>query len=658
MSLPLSIDRAGPGVRALWAELDGNRLAWAFRAYECFVQSLSPEIRERLAHKGHQDEAYVVVFGNTQVGKTTLLMDLMGVSADAMGRVSAVLRGGRESGKSATATAMEYRRSPDQRWGLRVKLKEETHWFDDDSAITLALGDLRKAMERRDLVADEPCVVSIPADCFAQSADQEPAVRMLDLPGDKPSNPTEQAHVHEMARRYVPLADLILLVGRGDSLAFLQPGNLTLPGIEDWQTVPRRFRIITTFSFLAESVRELVRQHHGPADASMYRARLIEQIERFGPLSKEARTPELYFPLEFGASWLATKEKSPDLYERVQPMLDELKRQLHEDIRASTTQRARLEGAVDAHVVIARVRENKKKEAKATLKTLYQQRKAKKGDQLAAKNVAERVGEECQRMKCRLSMLTETRLGQELEKHCTLSPIQLGDPDKTVSGFKWLIATAKSSLARRLEACRINGADLKDTAWFWRGIRVSHHAGTVSKILEDVFGGFEERLDGYVLDKYWRTEEGSDYQEDQVRLRRCIRAAESALVETVRGWWLDAAQRHLVACQNELKEMEMKHESWLQQIEEMNGPILEMKRKSEKCLERFREIAQDLAEDMEKSQRFISLLDNQYLAELQQRRQAILTEERAEKAFVHLLAAVQLKQVREQLLLCKEPASA
>lgn len=69
----------------------------------------------------------MVVFGKTQVGKTTLLMDLMGVSPAAMERVSTALRGGRAHGHSATATTMEYRRSEDQRWGLRVH--EVTRWF-------------------------------------------------------------------------------------------------------------------------------------------------------------------------------------------------------------------------------------------------------------------------------------------------------------------------------------------------------------------------------------------------------------------------------------------------------------------------------------------------------------------------------------------------
>ncbi|MDN2674855.1 hypothetical protein OX459_26000 [Janthinobacterium sp. SUN026] len=99
------------GVRAAWAQHDQERLDWAFRAYTRFAESLSPEIRDRLASKDQQAEAYVVVFGKTQVGKTTLLMELMGVLATQMPRVARVLRGGARPGN----------RPPPPRWNTAVR---------------------------------------------------------------------------------------------------------------------------------------------------------------------------------------------------------------------------------------------------------------------------------------------------------------------------------------------------------------------------------------------------------------------------------------------------------------------------------------------------------------------------------------------------------
>lgn len=476
-------------VTALWAEHDSQRLGWAFRAYECFMASLSSEIRERLAHKGQQEEAYVVVFGKTQVGKTTLLMDLMGVEPASLERVSLALRGGRVQGQSATATTMEYRRSTDRRWGLQIN-EARTRWFDDDQSVAADLGKLRAEMESRQLVVNAPCVVHIPADCFALQAGQ-PAVRVLDLPGDKPANPAEQEHVQEMARKYVPLADLILLVGKGDDLSFLQPGGLTLPGIEDWQSVPGRFRIVTTFSFTSQSLRNLVRQHDGPAEAGFYRQRLIEQIEKFGSLGEDARLPERYFPLEFGRTWLDAEQRQPELYARISPMIDALKHQLHADILASTTPMARLRNAVEAHVVIARVKENRLKELQdITLPTRQQLAQAKE-EESQAQEVIRQLRKSSEDLAQRLAVLTDERLRSDLEQHFPwFDSTSSEEPDKSVVKFKILVTQAKASLRQGLIDSRPDSAALADTSWFWRKVKAEIDPQRVDDILNEVFSSF------------------------------------------------------------------------------------------------------------------------------------------------------------------------
>lgn len=642
-------------IAALWSEHDGQRLGWAFRAYDRFVASLSPEIRERLAHKGQQEEAYVVVFGNTQVGKTTLLLDLMGVEPASLERVSRVLRGGRAQGKSATATTMEYRRSADQRWGLRTS-DVVIRWFDDDQDITEALGQLRAEMEARQLGGHEPCIVYIPLDCFTLQAGQ-PAVRMLDLPGDKPANSTEQEHVQEMARKYVPLADLILLVGRGDDLSFLQPGGLTLPGIEDWQTVPGRFRIVTTYSFTAQSVRTLIRQHEGPANASSYRERLIEQIEKFGPLGDEAKRPEHYFPLEFGISWRDAQQRDPELYARTSPMIDELKRQLHADIQASTTPMARLRNAVEARVVIARVKENRLKDLEAATRTVKQQLEHAQTEQSQAREAARLSRKVCERLTQHLAELSDERLRRDLEQHfCLSASTPIGEPGESVDGFKILVRKAKSSLKQLIVDSRPDSTALADNAWFWRGVRVKIDPWQVDDILDDTFSGFLAILNGYWIDKYWQTGSDSDYQRDRGMLKNCIDEATDVLTEFARKTWLTAARRQLHVHQEEDRAARLTLRSWEQMADDMARPIASLQQELAVHELQDRVFRQRMEKDLQESQHFIELLDTEYLAELQNRRKVMLTEARSIPAFLDLLAAVHLTQVREQLLLHIEPA--
>ncbi|AAW59578.1 hypothetical protein GOX2512 (plasmid) [Gluconobacter oxydans 621H] len=302
----------------LYSRFEAFDAKWAFSAYDRFIDSMEPEARDLLRRKEHGGKAYVAVFGNTQVGKTTLILDLMGIVVDKSARVSKVLRGGRSHGKSATPTAMEYCRSPDTKW--RLKTAGNINDYADDIEMEKALGELREKMEERALDAPEACTVSIPSDCFSDDGAGGLDVRIVDLPGDKPSNLAEQEHVKEMAKRYLLSADLVLLVGKGDHLAFLQPGELTLPVIEDWQRIPSRFRVVTTYSFTAESVRNRILRDKGAASLENVRQELIGQIQRFdSPFSEAAKNPKLYFPLEFGDSWRKVEETQPDFYRLFRP---------------------------------------------------------------------------------------------------------------------------------------------------------------------------------------------------------------------------------------------------------------------------------------------------------------------------------------------------
>ena len=75
--------------------------------------------------------------------------------------------------------------------------------------MTEALAQLRKQMERGELVVDSPCIVHIPWRFFMIKTSGAPGVRILDLPGDNPANMEEQKHVNQMAKTYLPFADLV-----------------------------------------------------------------------------------------------------------------------------------------------------------------------------------------------------------------------------------------------------------------------------------------------------------------------------------------------------------------------------------------------------------------------------------------------------------------
>lgn len=628
-----------------WRALAAQKRDWAFAAYAEFIATLSAEVGERLGQKEQQAEPYVVVFGKTQVGKTTLLLDLMGVLPEQLARVSAVLRGGRRQGQSATATAMEYRRSPDRRWGLRVDAA--LAWHADDAAMQQALGALRTAMEAQQLQVRDPCVAYLPCDCFDAAA-SGPAVRMLDLPGDKPANAAEQLHVHEMARRYVPLADLILLVGRGDDLSFLQTGGLALPVIEDWQSAPRRFRIVTTFSFASQTVRDMVREETGAAAAGRYRRRLIEQIRRTVALSDDVCDEARYFPLEFGQSWLDARTQQQDFYARLAPMLAGLRQQLLDDIHAATTPLARLRSAVEAHLVIARVKEQRLQAMQARAAQLDTELQRALREQQQARQACMRVGKAADMRAQQLAVLSAQQLQEDLAQLADLRCAQ-PRPGESVSAFRNAIQRACSALRQAVHEAAASGPGGAHQR-FWRTVRPQVDTTQVQQVLDDAFRALRRVLSAYLIDRYVFTGEKSDYRRDWRNFDASVDSACGQLSQLLRTHWLESALAQLREEHASLAQQRRQQQDWQALADQASVAVEALTQ--ERAAHEVQRLAfeQQMDRDLAESRRFRDLLDRHFLRELQTRSTAIRSDKQAVTAFLSLLAAHQLSHERKQVL--------
>jgi len=325
-----------------WHELYRHRLNWAERAYEEFLQGIGPELARYFSQQGK--EASVVLFGKTQVGKTTLLLKIMGVRHE----VAGVLRGRQSLGKSATATAVRYSESPDDFWRLRDDLDSEQ--LLSDAEFEEKLCRLRSRVEEGSYFSDRPVEIKIPGRYFETRNKRILKINILDLPGEHPRNEWEAAHVKRVAGKYVPVADLILLIGRGDDLSFLKPSALSIPEIDDWRYVPDKFRIITTFSTKAESFVEWLGSQEHPSSRD-FRHRLMQQIATHDYLLPDDVKQEYLFPLEYGDSWVAMEKQDPALFGKVKPVVDGMFEELIETICDSATPHARIMSAAKLYIV-------------------------------------------------------------------------------------------------------------------------------------------------------------------------------------------------------------------------------------------------------------------------------------------------------------------
>ena len=633
-----------------WHALQAHQSDWAFRAYARLIKTLSKDVQEKLQLKEEVADPYVVIFGKTQVGKTTLLLDLMGIDPAQLGRISQVMRGGREAGKSATATAMEYCRSANGRWGLTLRSK--THWFEAEADVTRALGQLREDMEAGQLVAESPCVVHIPSSFFASQAAEGQSIRILDLPGDNPANAAEQAHVNHMAKTYLPFADLVLLVGRGDDLGFLRPEALTLPGIEDWQAMPHRFRIVTTYSYFAQSIKDAARED-ARFDASKSRRRLIQQIELFGRLSDQAQDENLYFPLEFGTSWMSMQKNEPELHARIAPLIAGLRSELLEQISQSTSPVGRLRSTLDSHLGVGYIQKKKTEAVEQTIEQL-ESKNTTLVREIAIWTAAIRKAQDNWRTALQGLQTNTLGDGMKLIEHAASSPVftvsgSYPPKEGAVKDDCQTLRTLVNDYYRLLKGMRLEVKDNPRLA-YWEGVRrLVNEPGLrmIEDIIDDAFSSIRYKLANYTFDTYLFS---SNYQED---LRKVHSAGSEALNELVRLWkkrWLGALTVLDQEFKRDIDALEASLE--LQRYEQMLLIKQRERVEHETALKHgeLKRIAQTSQQDLERCKRFTHLLDEEYLAELGQRMSLAMNDQDDCDALLQLLACTQLSNQRIELM--------
>ncbi len=293
-----------------WADLDRDRWAWAVSA--------RAELRARLAGLADPDNvasmAHVMLVGDTQAGKTTVLLWLLGVTDSAVDQAAEVLRAGRDWGQSATATPIRYGWSGDPDKWLLVQGKEykdRTPRLVTADELMHRLADYRSPSgeQIRWRVGDPPLEIGIP-EGMADTA-KRPALRILDMPGLYTASRQEDRVARELVTRAAPSMSVIVIVQPAHRLAdAMQDPTITgNPQLADWHNDPARFRIVLTRAFSADSSRKLLDAHSAttrgdPGEvAALLRGHVTAELVRSaGVLANQDELKKIVFPVDVGQS--------------------------------------------------------------------------------------------------------------------------------------------------------------------------------------------------------------------------------------------------------------------------------------------------------------------------------------------------------------------
>lgn len=331
---------------SFWCDLYDARRDWAFGAHEAFLAPIPSNLKDNSWQGKQKKHVTAVLYGSTQVGKTTLILSILGVKNNRIEAIADVLRGGQGQGDSATATALRYRRSRDHLWHIGGSAAPGL----DEAAVTDYFKELREKVEdgmgvytfeTGDLVD-----VYLPSNDFDAVGGVDVDIRLIDLPGLNADNENEREYVRSLARRHVPYADLVILVGVADRLAFLEPGELQLEELKDWWMTPHRFRIVCTRGFAPDDIAKKLRENDYDVPMEAVRELWIKQFDTLDSRFPSGMKQFLYV-VELGESLRAMEKKDPLLFVRVAPLVGGFMCSLVESIKEAAAPWFRLKSAWD-----------------------------------------------------------------------------------------------------------------------------------------------------------------------------------------------------------------------------------------------------------------------------------------------------------------------
>lgn len=335
-----------------WLELYQKRDQWALTAYEKFINQVDDALKADLTRS---DQITIVVYGSTQVGKTSLILKILGINDVHMAEVSKLLRGGREIGKSATIMPIRYRRSADDQWHIHdIKGKDKTV-----STIEEYFKNLRENVEKAQTNTTNIIDVYIPQYYFSQQSDVVLDIRILDLPGTQALNKNEQHHVQQISAKYGANADLILLVGLYDDLAFVNPSRLMLDQFKHWTSQPSRFKVILTRAFSPSTIIDYVKQNQNSFTLDTFKDRIFQQLSTHD-FQVPQECQDIIFPLEFGDSLENIKAKHSDYFALIDSVNQNSFKLLHKEICKAANPYSRFKNGFDVQR-LAKVRINEEK---------------------------------------------------------------------------------------------------------------------------------------------------------------------------------------------------------------------------------------------------------------------------------------------------------
>ncbi|WP_429138604.1 hypothetical protein [Aeromonas allosaccharophila] len=310
-----------------WADISRDRYQWAEESFGAFLQMFDEERLIQTSDNASQ-QVSVILYGPAQVGKTSLILTLLGIRDDCFTKVNTLLRGGQDLGTMSTARTYRYRMAKDDFWYFSHRDNGATPFSDEETKAIFT--DFRQEVEQG-VREFESVDVFLPRRYFDPELQSSARLLIRDLPGTHSTNANERYYVNMLASRYLASADVVLLTGKADALTFLKPEELDNTLLNDWHWQRHRYKIVLTKAYSDATLQRLIKQKR--FDKTAMRSFLLEQINTM-ELGLPESISSLIYPVECGHTWLAINDRNDEFASQCR----ELRRDVLQDLLASLHQ--------------------------------------------------------------------------------------------------------------------------------------------------------------------------------------------------------------------------------------------------------------------------------------------------------------------------------
>ena len=234
-----------------WNQLFLKKEDWQRKTFEMIKSDLLSAKDNRFVRYDNTEENHLVmIYGKSQVGKTTLILNMIGLKSDCFSEVYETLRAGVPRGNSSTSTAIIYAKSVNEQYGcalssINALSSKDTQYYDKKGMIS-HLEKIRQQVESNRVPPNSILFIYIPKDYFIQDSTAN-SISIMDMPGIDSRNHKEDIHVQNLMTKYIPISSVCIIACRSNEIQSLE--TLVLPNHLEWKRMEHRFILVITHAY-------------------------------------------------------------------------------------------------------------------------------------------------------------------------------------------------------------------------------------------------------------------------------------------------------------------------------------------------------------------------------------------------------------------------